>query len=115
MAPVHPDHRSCFLLHLHLLSAVATEQIPCTGRGASASLSSSAAVQAMNADVNLFEDFNDGYHCPCVEQHIPACFISLYLTDVSPNIMQSYATFDSLIAVKRLILMDLNCSGVSCE
>lgn len=45
---------------------------------------------------------------------MPVCFISLYLTNMSliSNIMESYATFDSLTVVKRLILMDFNCSIV---
>lgn len=45
---------------------------------------------------------------------MPVCFISLYLTNMSliSNIMESYATFDSLAVVKRLILMDFYCSIV---
>ncbi len=82
-------------------------------RGTSAAVSGSLAT-SMNAEITLLDDFHDGYHCTRAEQHIPVCFISLYLTNMSliSNIMQSYATFDSLTVVKRLIPMDFYCSIV---
>lgn len=84
----------------------------CLAQGPLSTSASGNLAPSMNAEMKWCRGVDDGYHCTCVEQHIS--FISLYLTEMShiPNIMQSYATFDSLAGVKRLILMDLYCSIV---